>query len=232
MTNLSEGFLWYFAFLFSVVLHEASHSFAAMKFGDYTAYDSGQVTLNPIPHVKREIVGTIFVPIFSFLVSGWMIGWASAPYDRIWARRYPERSGWMAFAGPLSNLALVFVSAAFIHLGMALDLFYPPDSINFSHITAATSSGMFSTLATLASIFFSLNLILFFFNLLPIPPLDGSGMIPLFLDRRKAVRYMDFIDGSPFMFVGIMLAWEVFDHIYDPIHLACINMLYPGVTYF
>lgn len=229
---MAEGFLWYFVFLFSVVLHEFSHSYAAMKLGDNTAFDGGQVTLNPIPHIRREIFGTIVVPIFSFLVSGWMIGWASAPYDRDWARRYPDRSGMMAFAGPLANLALVLISAALIHLGMAFDLFYPPDRINFSHITAATTPGMLSTLATLLSIFFSLNLILFFFNLLPIPPLDGSGIVTLFLEERKAVRYMDFMHNAPFMFIGIFLAWEVFDHIYDPIHLVCINMLYPGVSYF
>ncbi len=79
MPNMAEGFLWYLAFLFSVVVHEASHAFAAMKLGDTTAYEGGQVTLDPLPHIKREPLGTVVVPVFSYLLGGWMIGWASAP---------------------------------------------------------------------------------------------------------------------------------------------------------
>ena len=65
------------AFLFSVTAHEASHAVAALRGGDPTAYLGGQVTLNPIPHVKRSPFGTVVVPFISFLFSGgWMIGWS------------------------------------------------------------------------------------------------------------------------------------------------------------
>jgi Zn-dependent protease len=66
MPNLAEGFLWYLAFLFSVVVHEASHALAAFKLGDQTAYNGGQVTLDPLPHIKREPFGTVVMPILSF----------------------------------------------------------------------------------------------------------------------------------------------------------------------
>ena len=137
MPNLSEGFLWYLAFLFSVVVHEASHAFTAMKLGDRTAYEGGQVTLDPLPHIKREPIGTVVVPILSFLAGGWMIGWASAPYDPVWARNYPQRSAMMALAGPLANLLVVAAAGLTIRLGMALDWFYAPDRINLSRIVAA-----------------------------------------------------------------------------------------------
>lgn len=231
MINIADGFLWYFVFLFSTVLHEASHAFSAMKLGDDTAYHGGQVTLDPTPHIKRDIVGTVAVPIISFLIGGWMIGWASCPYDRDWARRYPDRSAWMSLAGPTANLALVLIAAALIHIGIALGFFYPPDSINFSRVVAATQPGTLAAVAKLISILFSLNLILFLFNLLPLPPLDGSGAVPLFLERDQANRYLDFIENPPFMFIGILLAWELFDIVFSPIHLICINLLYPGVTY-
>jgi len=229
--DIAMGGLWYFAFLFSVVVHEASHSFVAMKLGDRTAFESGQVTLDPLPHVKREPIGTVLVPLFSFLTAGWMIGWASAPYSRDWARTYPERSAWMALAGPASNLLLVVLVALLIRLGMALDIFYAPESINFSHITASYQEGTFAGVATLLSILFSLNLILFVFNLLPIPPLDGSGAVPLFLSHDNSHRYMDFIENTPMLFIGLFIAWEVFDYVFDPLHLLFVNMLYPGVGY-
>ena len=231
MPNLAEGFLWYLAFLFSVVLHEASHAFAALKLGDRTAYEGGQVTLDPLPHIKREPVGTVVVPILSFLVGGWMIGWASAPYDPYWARRYPQRSAVMALAGPLSNLLVVVVAGLMIRLGMAVDLFYAPHSLNLSHIVAARQDGTLTGMATLLSILFSLNLLLFTFNLIPLPPLDGSGIIPILLSRERAIAYMDFVHKSHLSFIGILIAWNAFDYIFNPIHLLFINLLYPGHGY-
>ena len=231
MPNLAEGFLWYLAFLFSVVIHEASHALASMKLGDMTAYNGGQVTLDPLPHIKREPFGTVLVPVLSYLAGGWMIGWASAPYDPVWARTYPQRSALMALAGPLSNLLVVVASGLLIHVGIAMDLFYAPDRINFSHIVAAQDAGMLSGVATLLSIMFSLNLLLFIFNLIPLPPLDGSGLIPLVVSKEKAVAYMDLIHNSQFSFFGIFIAWKLFDFIFDPVHLLFINLLYPGAGY-
>ncbi|OGW29843.1 MAG: hypothetical protein A2X59_13090 [Nitrospirae bacterium GWC2_42_7] len=231
MDKLAEGLTWYFAFIFSIVMHEASHAYTAMRLGDNTAYNEGHVTLNPLPHIKREYIGTIVVPIFSFLASGWMIGWASVPYDRDWARRHPDRSAWMSLSGPAANLVIVLVCAALIRIGMAFDIFFPPETLNFSHIIEAVNPGVFSSVATFISIMFSLNLVLFFFNLLPVPPLDGSGVVPLLLGKDKAVSYLDFIENTQFMFFGLLIAWKVFDYVFDPIHLACINLLYPGFGY-
>ncbi len=232
MDNLANIFLWYLVFLFSTVVHEAAHAFSAKKLGDNTAYYGGQVTLDPRPHIRREVIGTTVVPIISFLVGGWMIGWASTPYDPVWARNYPERSAWMSLAGPLSNLALVLVAGLLIRLGMLMEIFYAPDTINFSHVVGSSLAGFPETIATLLSILFSLNLILLFFNLIPLPPLDGSGAIPLFLSEEKAIKYMDFIHNTPFMFMGLMIAWQVFNHIFDPLHLMAINLLYPGLNYY
>jgi Zn-dependent protease len=229
--QLIEGLFWYFAFILSVVVHEASHALAALRLGDPTAHRGGQVTLNPVPHMKREPVGTIVVPIISFLLGGWMFGWASAPYDRDWAGRHPKRSGLMALAGPAANLVMVLLAAALIRAGVYFGRFYSPDTVNFSHITASYSDGTWEALAAMVSIVFTLNLILLVFNLLPVPPLDGSGIVPLFLPRDRALRYMEFLDRSPMLFIGIIVAWNVFDYIFDPVHLAAINLLYPGANY-
>lgn len=231
MPNLSEGILWYLAFLFSVVVHEASHAYAALKLGDKTAYEGGQVSLDPFPHIKREPFGTVVVPILSFLLGGWMIGWASAPYDPVWARNYPKRSAMMALAGPLANLAILVAVGLLIHIGIFFDLFYPPERIHLSQVVLSHADGMMVGVAVFMSILFSLNLLLFSFNLIPLPPLDGSGIIPIFLSDDHTEKYLDFLHNSSFSFIGIFIAWKVFDLIDGPIHFMAITLLYPGLGY-
>jgi Zn-dependent protease len=228
---LADGLLWYVVFLFSTTLHEAAHAFAAMKMGDYTAYHGGQVTLNPLPHVQREPFGTVLVPILSYLFGGWMMGWASAPYDPNWALRYPKRSAIMALAGPASNLLLVIISGALIKLGIMQGVFEAPQSITFKHVAEATTEGAWTHAATMLSVFFSLNLLLFAFNLLPVPPLDGSGALPLFMSESLGQKYMRVMFTSGIAIFGIFLAWKLFGYIYSPIHLIAINLLYPGHHY-
>ncbi len=167
---LADGILWYAVFLLSTTLHEASHSFVSYKSGDRTAFESGQVTLNPVPHLKREKLGMIFVPIITFLTGGWMIGWASAPYSYEWAYRFPKKSALMAAAGPASNLFLAVAAIILIHIGISLNGFNVPESITFDSIVDPAQDGFWQGAAKFLSILFSLNLILFVFNLLFTPP--------------------------------------------------------------
>ncbi len=229
--QLANGLLWYVVFLFSTTLHEASHAFVAMKLGDRTAYHGGQVTLNPLPHIRREPFGTVVVPILSFFLSGWMMGWASAPYNPQWALRYPRRAAFMALAGPLSNLLLVVCAGMLIRLGMAFGIFAPPETITFMHLTDVPADGVWIQAATMLSVLFSLNLLLFAFNLLPVPPLDGSGVLPLFMSARLGQTYMSVMYRSGLALLGLIVAWQVFGYVYSPLHQAAINLLYPGLQY-
>ena len=97
--NLALATVWYVVFIISLTFHEAAHAFVAHKFGDPTAYYQGQVTLDPIPHIRRSPVGMVIVPIVSFIIGGWMIGWASAPYDPYWADSNRRKAALMALAG-------------------------------------------------------------------------------------------------------------------------------------
>src|SRR4030042_3345913 len=164
-----------------------------MKLGDKTAFHSGLVSLHPFAHMMREPIGMIALPIVSYFYNGWMIGWASTPYDPFWAGRYPKREILMAMAGPLANLILVIIAAVIIRLGLAMGYFYPPESITFSNVTAAVNEGWANSIGVMISILFTLNLVLFVFNLLPIPPLDGSSLVPLVLDSANADKYKAFI---------------------------------------
>ena len=105
--------MWFVAFLFSTTVHEAMHAWVAYRGGDPTAYHGGQVSLSPFPHISREPIGMLVVPLLTSLTQGWAMGWASAPYDPYWAARHPRRAALMAAAGPAGNFAIAIV--AFVH---------------------------------------------------------------------------------------------------------------------
>ncbi|HXE58904.1 MAG TPA: site-2 protease family protein [Gemmatimonadales bacterium] len=232
MPQLADALIYYVVFLFSTTLHEAAHAWAAQRGGDPTAYLGGQVSLDPRPHIRREPFGMVILPILTALVSGWPFGFASAPYDPQWAQRYPRRAALMALAGPAANLLLVLIAAGCLRLGAASGLFFAPDSVRFGHLAGTEAAGLWPGIAFFLSVVFSLNLLLAAFNLLPLPPLDGSGAMPLLLTERASRRYQEFLWGSPGVsWLGILVAWQVFDFVFDPIFLGAVNLLYPGVVY-
>ena len=234
MPDLLDGFLFYGVFLFSTTLHEAAHAWAARRGGDPTAYEGGQVTLDPMPHIRREPVGMVLLPIISVLISGWPLGFASAPYDPRWAARHPDRAAWMALAGPGANLLLVVTAALFINLGVLAGVFYAPDSISFADVTAATAgyTSWWGAAGYILGAIFALNLLLLVFNLLPLPPLDGSAALVLGLPEHLVPRYQNFLWSNPrIALAGIFIAWQIFDPLFDPIFTLAISLLYPGVWY-
>jgi Zn-dependent protease len=231
LENPLDGLVWYVVFLFSTSLHEASHAWAALRGGDPTAYLGGQVSLDPRPHIRREPFGMVFLPLFTAVTSGWPIGYASAPYDPIWAMNHPRRAAWMSLAGPAANLLLVLVAAAVIHGGIAAGFFAEPATVNGSSIVAATGDGVASAGALLVSAFFTLNLILFLFNLMPLPPLDGSGAVGLLLTESMAVRFQQAMRHPVLAIGGILVAWTIFGPIFRKAFWFAVGLLYPGATY-
>ena len=230
--ELSDGLMYYFVFLFSTTLHEAGHAWAAKRGGDLTAYHGGQVSLSPVPHIRREPFGMVVLPLLSVALSGWPFGFASAPYDPRWARRHPKRAGLMALAGPAANLLLVLLAAILIRAGVAGGLFFAPESISFGKIAGTDAVGLWPALAFLVGVIFSLNLLLAAFNLLPFPPLDGSGALPLLLSDSATEKYQNFIWGNPALgWIGLIVAWQIFGKLFDPIFMTAVNLLYPGVSY-
>ena len=126
-----------------------------------------------------------------------MIGWASAPYDPFWQTRYPRRAAWMSLAGPGANFLLMIIGATSIRLGILAGVFQEPVSVGFAHNTEVAKPGAATSLLTFAATFISIlffeNLLLGTFNLLPVPPLDGSTGITVFMNERTALRFLDFI---------------------------------------
>jgi Zn-dependent protease len=184
------------------------------------------VSLNPAPHIQREPFGMILMPWLSYFLAGWMMGWASAPYDPLWARRHPRRAAWMALAGPAANFALVLVAAMLIHIGLLTGSFQVPTGIGFTNLVAAPA-GATEGAATFLSILFSLNLLLGVFNLIPFPPLDGFGVLGLLVTENVSLKLMDWRDSlGGFMMLGIFVAWKIFDVLFEPVFIAGVRFLY------
>ncbi len=219
---LAFGLVWYLAFLVSITVHEAAHAWAGWKLGDSTAYLGGQVTLNPWPHIRREPLGTVVVPVVSYLLAGWVMGWASAPYNPAWANRYPRRAAWMAAAGPASNFVLALAAGIIMRIGVGLGWFTAEGSGLASVVVSDT--GFAQIAAVMLSILFSLNLLLGVFNLIPFPPLDGYAVLPLVLPARWADEYLDWMRQPIFSLVGLVVAWRLIGSLFFPIWIGAVRL--------
>ncbi|MCP4572986.1 MAG: site-2 protease family protein [bacterium] len=168
--------------VFSVVFHEVAHGWIALRLGDTTARDAGRLTLNPLPHV--DIFGSIVVPIMLAVAGGIPFGWAKPVPVR------PDRLNdpWndqprVAAAGPASNILLATLAA--IGLGLTVGLGGTPSWMH----GAAAQPDAGSFLYELFRFGILLNVVLALFNLVPVPPLDGSWILQRFLPPEARVRY-------------------------------------------
>jgi Zn-dependent protease len=150
--------------VFSVVLHEVSHGWVANSLGDSTAKNAGRLTLNPLPHI--DPIGSVLVPFFLILTTGVGFGWAKpVPVNPYNLRDKKYGSAKVSFAGPGANLGIALVFGLFLRF--------------LSSPIAAISPDLIPLFVGIVQ----LNLILAIFNLLPIPPLDGSHILFDFLPR-------------------------------------------------
>jgi Zn-dependent protease len=175
-------------FLLAIVVHEAAHAWMANKFGDPTAKHMGRLTLNPAAHYDPW--GTIFFPLLAAFTNFAMIGWARpVPVE---SRNFKNlRSGifWVSFAGPLSNLILGTLSA------FLLALIATKVSSDWGYYTISIRMLRYSVF---------INFMLAFFNLIPLPPLDGSKMVSSFLKGHALYKYESFAQYTPIIFLLVM----------------------------
>lgn len=170
--NVELVILWFVTFVISTTVHEAAHALFALLGGDRTAYNSGQVTLNPLPHIQREPFGMVVLPLLGLITVGWCLGFASTPYNALWADRHPKRAALMSAAGPLSNVLLATVAFAILwFIGR-------PDGNTEEAVRR------------IAATFLVLNLLLAVFNLIPLPPLDGAGVVQGLVPKSRNVFEM------------------------------------------
>lgn len=170
-------FIFFLVLIFySIIFHEISHGFVAYKLGDPTAKNSGRLSLNPLAHI--DPIGTILLPFFTFFYFNFIFGYAKpVPYNPLYFKNPRRDSIFVALAGPITNLLLMLL---FLYL-YKLD-FFPSLTKNF---------------LSLAQLNFNLAL----FNLIPIPPLDGSKLFLLWMSLEEYI----FLETYGFVFIFLFL---------------------------
>jgi|Deesub1362B_J571_1020462.scaffolds.fasta_scaffold00010_154 Zn-dependent protease len=192
--------------LLAVTLHELAHGFVAYRLGDPTAKMAGRLTLNPIKHL--DPIGTL---VFVFTR---MIGWAKPVPVNPLNMRDPKRDMiWVSLAGPAANILLAIVSAVFYHILVSLPMTNP-----FIVNKIMVPLGMMLRLSV------TINIGLAVFNLLPIPPLDGSKIVMGVLPYRQAVAYSR-IEPYGFFILIALIFLRVTDFLIFPIIIFLRNLL-------
>ncbi len=209
--------LWFVVFLFSLSCHESAHAWTSERFGDDTGRLQGRITLNPIAHI--DPFGTILLPLVGFLSGGIaMFGWAKPVQTNplLW-RNKTKANIWVSAAGPISNFIIATVAFIIIKVLLMNGIVrraYLGDGGPFNIIvpTVADSAYMMP-IVTLLSIFLLLNVTLGVFNLIPIPPLDGSHVLESLLPPAMAEAFEQIRPYGFFILLALMwtpvLGWII-----------------------
>ncbi len=172
--------------LFAITLHEAAHAYAAKYFGDTTAYAAGRMSMNPLVHI--DLVGTIVIPVVLYMATEgkFVFGYAKpVPIDFSRLRNPKKQMAWVALAGPAANFVMAF---GWLVLGILFALFHVQEL--FLHRVA--EAGVLT------------NLLMFAFNLVPIPPLDGGRIVTSILPNRLAYKFAGIEPYGIFIVLGLI----------------------------
>ncbi|MDE0150989.1 MAG: site-2 protease family protein [Bdellovibrionales bacterium] len=185
MELIYKFFMFYVPLLFSLCVHEFAHAWMAKQKGDLTAEMEGRLSLNPVVHM--DIVGTLFLPLMAIFTGLPVFGWAKpVPFNESVLKNPKQDVFWIALAGPLSNFLLAFLGA-FVLLVYRL--------LSFSDIS----------ILQWGEVFIYINLLLGFFNLIPLHPLDGGKVIARFLSARWNQWLEDTQRYSTFILIGLFV---------------------------
>ena len=193
--------IWVVVLMFSVIVHEVAHGYVALLNGDPTARLSGRITLNPIPHI--DPVGTILMPVLFYISVGIPIGSAKpVPVNPSYFRNYKVGEVTTSLAGPASNLALAVI---------------------FSLLAQSGLGGL--GLQRMAILGAQLNIFLALFNLIPIPPLDGSHIVSAFLPYRL-LQYYRYLEPFGLLLVILLLISGLLWRVLVPIYFLIASLLH------
>jgi Zn-dependent protease len=190
--------------IFAITLHEAAHAYVAKYFGDNTAYAAGRMTLNPLVHI--DLFGTIIIPTLLYLTTGFVFGYAKpVPIDFARLKNPKRDMAWVALAGPAANFIM-----GFMWLLLAILLAYFNVAEPFPHRVA--QAGILA------------NVLMFAFNLIPIPPLDGGRIVTSILPNKLAWQYAK-LEPYGFFIVLALLYFKLLNYWVGPMIWLANNAL-------
>ena len=216
-----ETVLWLVMLIPSITFHEFMHGYAAYLLGDPTAKNAGRLTLNPIKSI--DPFGSVVLPLLMFFSHGPIFGYAKpVPYNPMYFKNLRQGELITGFAGPAANLFLALVGAALAWVGALL---------------SPLSPALGSALQLVGGVLTLANLVLMFFNLIPIPPLDGSSIVPIFLPDSMLRGWYGIQRYSFVILIALIFLLPVVIPSFNPIGwyldhtaIAVINVILPPST--
>ena len=180
--------------IFAITLHEAAHAYAAKYFGDNTAYAAGRMSMNPLRHI--DPIGTIALPVLMYIFTPFVFGYAKpVPIDFGKLRNPKKQMAWVAFAGPMANfMAFGWSVFAVIMAAMGVAEAYP---------YKVAQAGVL------------VNILMFVFNMLPLPPLDGGRIMTSILPHKLAYQYARIEPYGFFIVIGLLM-FRLLDYWFAP----------------
>lgn len=222
--DIGQFILYMVALVFSLSLHEAGHAWMSYRFGDDLARSQGRISLNPISHV--DPIGTLLFPGLAFFTGAPLLGWARpTPVNPLRWRNKRVANFWVSIAGVLGNLSIALVS------GIIIRVLYSTGVIDFGGkflTPVGTDSPIAVGAVELLFVFFTLNVALAVFNLIPIPPLDGSKILASILPEsfESAINSLEQF-GFILLFIAVFTG--VFTAIFRVVMPFAIRTLFIGV---
>lgn len=222
---IADIILWFLVFLFSLSLHESAHAWTSERFGDDTGRYQGRITLNPLAHI--DWIGTILIPLFGFMNAGFsFFGWAKPVETNPLSWRNRKWANiWVAAAGPISNMILAIIAFVTIKILMMSGVLIPAFSDFFTLVVPASPNAVvMGAVGKILSIMLTLNIGLAVFNLIPVPPLDGSHILESLLPDNLAEKYASLRPFGLILLVGLMFT-GVFSLIVRPVYMGVLSWL-------
>lgn len=196
MTEITKQIIYILALIVAVMIHEISHGYVALLCGDTTARDAGRLSLNPIRHV--DPIGTVILPLMLIISNApFLFGWAKPVPVNLARTRNPREAMWLtAIAGPASNMIQALIGVAIYHFAARTGFGLLPDA----------------AVVYMARYIVVVNVVLMTFNMIPVPPLDGSRILTALLPKELAAPYMR-LESIGFIIIILLINFNVTDKL-------------------
>jgi Zn-dependent protease len=219
---IGQFILYMVALIFSLSVHESAHAWMSNQFGDDLARLQGRITLNPVAHV--DPIGTLLFPAIAFFTGAPLIGWAKpTPVNPLKWRNKRVANFWVSAAGAISNFIIALLA------GIALRAMYSFGVIDHRFQLLTTDSTIATGAVELLGVFFILNVALGVFNLLPVPPLDGSKVLASILPESFEEGF-EALERFGFIILFIAVFTGVLGVIFNFVMPVAIALLFLGAS--